>query len=304
MHDARGVGNLRFAPHKGVQAIYHLRLKIFIVLSLILTGCSGNEPGASIPPRTENILIAGVAGRSATLNFDIPGGELVLKGLAASQNSVSGTVEYNSEALKPLIEENTKTYQLSQKPKDQKLPGLLINKWNLQVGKESPLEVNAQIGNGNFNFAVGDLKLSKLTAKIGNGDTAVTFDQPSSELSLIDLNVNNGKINLSGLPNAAPESFNLKVGSGEIKLDLTGGQLRRSLAGSLGIGNGNVVLSVPAGVGVRLECTITTGNCNAPGFKRVANSNYFENEFFAKGGTTTIVIRVGVSNGNLEVTTK
>lgn len=276
---------------------------ILLLLSFLLVACGNNEAGASIPPRTENINIGGVGGRSANINFDIPSGELTLKGLAASQSSVVGTLEYNSEALKPVIEENSNNYQLSQKPKDQKLPSPLLNKWNVQIGKESPLGVNVQLGNGNFNFAVGDIKLAKLTAKTGNGDLSITFDQAITDLGLIDLNVNNGKITLNNLPNAAPENFNVKVGSGSISLDFTGNALRRSIVGSVGIGSGNVNLILPTGVGARIECTVTTGNCNLAGFKRVGNTNYFENEFFVKGGNT-ITLRVGVSNGNLESITR
>jgi N-terminal domain of toast_rack, DUF2154 len=275
----------------------------FILLLFVLVACSSQEAGASIPPRTENISIAGVAERPAIINLDAPSGEVTVKGIAANPSLVSGTIEYNSEALKPTTEETDKGVSLSQKLKDQKLPNPLINKWNLQIGKPNPLELNFTLGNGNLNFTAGDLKLTKLIAKINNGDLNVNFDKLIDSPNNLDLNVTNGKIILKGILKSAPDIFTLKSGKGEINLDLAGDELRRSLAGSIGIGEGKVILTLPAGVGARIECTITTGSCSPPGFKRVGNTNYFENEAFAKGGKT-ITLRIGISNGSLEVTIK
>jgi hypothetical protein len=186
------------------------------------------------------------------LEINMGAGELIIS--KTSGKLLTGTIEYNFDALKPSLTRMENEILISQtEDVSASLPiGKLVNKWDLQIGDvATDLTLNAGAYHG-----VCDLTGIPLTSLIIN-DGASNNDIVFKKLNPVDmeqLSYTTGASNVSmkGLANANFSFMSFTGGAGSYLLDF-GGSLNRDAVVEVDLGVGSMTIIIPDGISANIR---------------------------------------------------
>ncbi len=147
--------------------------------------------------------------------------------------------------------------------------------WDILLNNEVTMDLTVKMGAGVGNYYLGDLNLKNLEIALGAGDY------------FVDLRNSN-----------VPQMI-FKAGAGEANIDLSG-ERTNSLDAEFTCGFGELKLTLPRNVGVRVKISGLIGDIDSPGFIR--HDNEYTNDLFRKSDVNIdIKITAGMGEIDLEM---
>jgi hypothetical protein len=96
-------------------------------------------------------------------------------------------------------------------------------KLRLEVPRGTPIELEGELGLGDYQIELGGLSLANVDLELGVGQHSVAFSEPTAApLRLLRLHSGMGELTVIGAGNASPEQISVEQGMGELELDLRG----------------------------------------------------------------------------------
>lgn len=124
------------------------------------------------------------------------------------------------------------------------------NSIDLGLGAQVPADIRLDLGAGRHRASLGGLRLAGLRIDGGSGDLDIDFATPLLESpATMSVAGGTGRVALRGLGNASPGTLAVHGGSGPVTIDL-GGAWTRDAAITIDAPLGDVLVEVPAGLGV------------------------------------------------------
>ena len=171
----------------------------------------------------------------------------------------------------------------------------LQNAWDVELAREVPLDLTADIGSGEARLDLTGLSLTGLTVTSGSADVALSFGaQNPQPLGTLRLTSGTGKLAASGLGNANFDQLSVLGGAGSVDLDFSGA-FQRSAVADVKTGAGKVTVRVPGGLGVRVTVagTPVTG-VDTLGFEEQGDNVYVNAAYGVALLTLSVKITTGV----------
>jgi uncharacterized protein DUF2154 len=154
------------------------------------------------------------------LNLRIGAGELRVSGGASKK--VEADLAYNSDRLKPTIEQHTSgsrsEIEIAQPESRGFAFGNTVSEWDVRLHDEAPLEVNAKLGAGEAHLDLGSLNLRGVSMDIGVGEVSVDLRGTPKTSYAVNVNGGVGEARIT-LPKNVGISAAAKGGIGEIHVD-------------------------------------------------------------------------------------
>jgi len=154
------------------------------------------------------------------LNLRIGAGELRVSGGASKK--VEADLAYNSDRLKPTIEQHTSgsrsEIEIAQPESRGFAFGNTVSEWDVRLHDEAPLEVNAKLGAGEAHLVLGSLNLRGVSMDIGVGEVSVDLRGTPKTSYAVNVNGGVGEARIT-LPKSVGISAAAKGGIGEIHVD-------------------------------------------------------------------------------------
>lgn len=123
----------------------------------------------------------------------------------------------------------------------------------LDLSRAAPLRLQLDVGAAQGDFDLSGLQIDELTLQTGATETRVRFDKPNPRrMRSLRVDMGAASVEIGGLANANAEHIDVNVGVGHIALDFAG-EWRGDVAMTVNSALGNVRITVPNAVGVRVE---------------------------------------------------
>jgi hypothetical protein len=274
-------------------------ISAILVLALASLACGFSidlpERQSAGPDIEESITVAVPGSDDTRLTISFGAGKLTLS--PGAENLVDGTAIYNVEDLKPRIQKDGSSIEISQGD-FKSLPPLndMKNEWDLKLG-DTPLDLTVQAGAYDGDLELGGLALKSLTVKDGASNVDLSFDQPNqTEMSILRYETGASEVKLTGLANANFATLAFSGGAGNYTLDFSG-ELQRDAVVTVGSGLGNMTLIVPEEVGAIVTVEGTAVNITH-------DSGWTQNgqKYSQSGSGPTLTLVVKMAAGNLVIT--
>jgi hypothetical protein len=271
-------------------------ITITLLASTLACGVTINVPSAQTgPTRTLEI--------SETLPADLGVTELTIEMAAgtlnigpASDDKLSGRVDYNVSEWIPTITRDPNSLRLSQlhdKSFGNFTGNDVINDWDLKIGNEVPLDLTVNAGAYKGRLDLSGLKLRRLEINDGASDSDVKFNLPNPEtMEKLVYRTGASKVNLYGLANANFTSMSFDGGAGDYLLDFSG-TLNQDASVIVHTGVSSLTIIIPAGMHAVITNNGAISNVNPSGTWTVNNKVY---EASGEGHTLTILVELAVGS--------
>jgi predicted membrane protein len=212
--------------------------------------------------------------RKAKVVLDMPAGVLHVK--AESNALAEANIKYDRADWKPLLTRSNQNQVTELRIKQPELKNSRNNEtkentWNINLSKNTPLELQVEFGAGESKVDLRNSKVEKLT--ISGGAGSLNLDLRGSQVKALEIN----------------------TGVGEVVLDLRG-NWNHDLQVEISSGLGEVKLLLPKSTGVRLKRS-GMGSLSAGGLRK--EKNYYRNQALGKNKHT---LSINVSGGLGSVT--
>ena len=274
-------------------------ISAILVLALASLACGFSidlpERQSAGPDIEESITVADPGSDDTRLTISFGAGKLTLS--PGAENLVDGTAIYNVEDLKPSIQKDGSSIEISQGD-FKSLPSLndMKNEWDLKLG-DTPLDLTVQAGAYDGDLQLGGLALKSLTVKDGASNVDLSFDQPNqAEMSILRYETGASEVKLTGLANANFATLAFSGGAGNYSLDFRG-ELQRDagVTGSWALGNRSLI--VP-----REDVAVVTVEGTAVNITH--DSGWTQNgpKYSQSGSGPTLTLVVKMAAGNLVIT--
>jgi len=206
--------------------------------------------------------------RVGTGNLDIRGGASEL---------LEADFTYNISEWKPEVTYSEGRITVRQ-PSVKKLPSSddIEYEWDLRFNDAVPMDLRLEIGAGEGTLDLSSLSVTNLDMKLGAGNV---------EVDLRD--------------NASLERLELDMGAGDLMLDLRGAWEDDVYVNIQG-GVGQINLTLPEDIGVRVDVTKGIGSLEAEGF-RIKDGDYVNDAYGELDVTLNVVLQAGVGQVTLEL---
>jgi hypothetical protein len=140
-----------------------------VVAMAALAGGCGFGPTATGDTRNETVSFDLGGAKSARVELRMGSGELAVA--SGTRKLMEGKFSYNVEAWKPAVDYNAATGDLKiLQPGSTGSFGNTINKWDVTLNGELPVDIIANIGAGEANLELGKMNLSRVELNIGAGE--------------------------------------------------------------------------------------------------------------------------------------
>lgn len=274
-------------------------ISAILVLALASLACGFSidlpERQSAGPDIEESITVADPGSDDTRLTISFGAGKLTLS--PGAENLVDGTAIYNVEDLKPSIQKDGSSIEISQGD-FKSLPSLndMKNEWDLKLG-DTPLDLTVQAGAYDGDLQLGGLALKSLTVKDGASNVDLSFDQPNqAEMSILRYETGASEVKLTGLANANFATLAFSGGAGNYTLDFSG-ELQRDAVVTVSSGLGNMTLIVPEEVDAVVTVEGTALNITH-------DSGWTQNgqKYSQSGSGPTLTLVVKMAAGNLVIT--
>jgi hypothetical protein len=281
-------------------------MNVKIILAILVLALASLACGFSIdlparqqagPEVEEEITVADPASDETRLTLSFGAGKLTLSPGAPQGNLVDGTVIYNVDDLKPQIQKNGSSIEISQGD-FHSLPPFddMKNEWDLKLS-DTPLDLTVQAGAYDGTLELGGLALKSLTVKDGAANVDLSFTEPNqTEMSLLRYQTGASDVKLTGLGNANFSTFTFSGGAGNYTLDFSG-ELQRDAVVTIEAGFGNLTLVIPEDVETTVTVEGAAVNINHDSGWSQNGQKYTQN-----GSGPTLTILVKMAAGNLAIT--
>jgi hypothetical protein len=189
---------------------------VWLPAALLLTSCSIGT-GPTVHDRHAIELDKSEVTR---LNLRIGAGELRVSGGASRK--VEADLAYNSDRLKPVVEQRTSgsrsEIEIAQPESRGFSFGNTVSEWDVRLNNEAPLDLAAKLGAGEAHLDLAGLNLRGVNVDIGVGEVNVDLrGTPKSSYSVrINGGVGEAKVTL---PKTVGISASAQGGIGEIHVD-------------------------------------------------------------------------------------
>ena len=255
-------------------------LASLLVVGLLLfatTGCDSGARVGDLQTKSESIEL----GDAETVDVEIKMGAGELDVSGGADELLEATYTYNVDELEP--EATYSEGKLIVQHADVK-GGIRTffdlddyrNEWDLRFNEDVPMEMNIDLGAGRSNLTLGSLALTGLDINAGAGDVDVDLSG-SQSLTRLDYD----------------------MGAGRVTLDLTG-NWQQDMDASIDGGVGELTLSLPRDVGVRVEVDTGIGSVVTSGLTK--DGDTYTNDAYGESDVTlNIEIDAGVGKINLDV---
>ena len=274
-------------------------ISAILVLALASLACGFSidlpERQSAGPDIEESITVADPGSDDTRLTISFGAGKLTLS--PGAENLVDGTAIYNVEDLKPSIQKDGSSIEISQGD-FKSLPSLndMKNEWDLKLG-DTPLDLTVQAGAYDGDLQLGGLALKSLTVKDGASNVDLSFDQPNqAEMSILRYETGASEVKLTGLANANFATLAFSGGAGNYTLDFSG-ELQRDAVVTVSSGLGNMTLIVPEEVDAVVTVEGTALNITHDSGWTQNGQKYSQSR---SGPTLTLVVKMAA--GNLVIT--
>jgi hypothetical protein len=249
------------------------------------------------PEVEESIAIEDPNSDETRLTLSFGAGKLTISPDPEAKNLVEGTVLYNVEDLKPVIQESGKSIEIRQGNfKSVPIFEDMKNEWDLKLS-DTPLDLVVEAGAYEGNVELGGLALKSLTVQDGASHVDISFSEPNqTEMSILRYQTGASDVKLTGLANANFSTLTFSGGAGNYTLDFSG-KLQRDGVVTVESGLGNLSLIVPEDVDAVVTVEGTAVNINH-------GSGWSQNgqEYRQDGSGATLTIVVKMAAGNLVIT--
>ena len=250
--------------------------------------------------QTTNINVpAPAAGAVANVTLEVGAATLDLAG--GSSKLIEGTIQTNVAEWKPTVTISGTRVTIAQGKSDVLLPDSTntLNKWNLQLGKTSPISLTVNAGAYKGTLNLGGVPLRGLKIEQGAATSDINFATANPEV-MRELLVDAGASALSftGLANANFEKLTIKGGVSNYTLDFSG-KLQRNATAKLQIGAATLTLIVPEGTNAKVVLSGGPRTVNAEGTWKKDGDNY---SLTGVGPVLSLDVEMGV--GSLQLKNK
>jgi hypothetical protein len=135
----------------------------------------------------------------------------------------------------------------------------------LQLATTTPMRLALDVGAAEGDYDLSGLRLEELSMQTGATDTRMRFDAPNPvRMHSMRLQIGAAAVQITGLGNANAERIDVNLGVGQATLEF-GGEWRGDADMSVNSALGEVILRVPADVGIRVESSTFLHSFDAPG---------------------------------------
>lgn len=252
-------------------------LPILIVMLLLATACAGGVRVGDLQTKSQTVELNDAD--SVNVQIQMGAGQLDVSGGASEL--LEASFIYNVKELNPQATYNGGRLEVKDSDVKEGIRSLFDldeyrNEWDLRLNEDVPMEMNIDLGAGRSNLALGALALTSLNINGGAGE--VDLDLSSSRsLSRLDFD----------------------MGAGEVTIDLTG-EWGKDLDARLTGGLGEITLSLPSNVGVRVNVQTGIGGVDASGLTK--DGNTYTNDAYGVSDVTLLIdVEGGVGQIHLEV---
>jgi len=273
---------------------------VFLILALASMACSFSVdvPSAKETGPTQTFTVnepkpAEDAKSNVVLNMGA--GELNLTGGAAGL--VEGTIEYNIDEWKPLIEKHDNYFRLYQENIESlSFKTDIKNQWNLKLSSDVPLDLEINAGAYEGDLDLSGLRLQSLTVADGASKVEVRFSTPNPErMSRLSYRTGASDVTLEGLANANFQEMEFESGAGDYTLDFSG-ELKQDAAVVIRSGVSQVTVIIPAGMRAQVDSEGALNDIDLDGDWTTQGDRYQ-----AEGTGPLLTIRVDMGVGRLNL---
>jgi len=299
---------------------FSLLCGLSVFLAVLLPGCGCIEVGEL---QVESRSVEPAGAESADLEFDMASGNMEISG--GTDNLLDAEFRYNVEDWRPEVgyevRENTGRLTIRQ-PEVQGVAGgnRIRNEWDLRLNQEMPINLSADLENGNSELSLGSSLLKTLAFNNDNGNTQAELTGNQSLLEQVNMMHSNGNVllTLSGdypsLSGITIESANGNIQSeltgnysslDNVKIELNNGNILADLTGNwtqdcnieILVNTGEITLQLPENTGVHVEA-VTPVAIEAAGFRQEGDA-YFNDAY--EESEVTLNIRASSSIGSIKL---
>jgi len=273
---------------------------VILILALASMACSFSVdvPSAKETGPTQTFTVnepkpAEDAKSNVVLNMGA--GELNLTGGAAGL--VEGTIEYNIDEWKPLIEKHDNYFRLYQENIESlSFKTDITNQWNLKLSSDVPLDLEINAGAYEGDLDLSGLRLQSLTVADGASKVEVRFSTPNPErMSRLSYRTGASDVTLEGLANANFQEMEFESGAGDYTLDFSG-ELKQDSAVVIRSGVSQVTVIIPAGMRAQVDSEGALNDIDLDGDWTTQGDRYQ-----AEGTGPLLTIRVDMGVGRLNL---
>lgn len=278
---------------------------LIAILALVTLSCSVtvNLPVTNLkvgPTEVDDIEVSRQDTSETTeLVLSFGAGELALTP-ASIENLVEGRATYNVKEFKPEI--ITSGSRVEIKTGDLEINGIpdfggdYINKWDLNLAEEVPMDLKINAGAYKSDLELGGLTLENLQITDGAADVRLRFSrQNQTSMDTLRYETGASSVELYGLANANFENMIFKGGAGSYTLEFSG-DLRQEATIDVDAGVSNVVVIVPSNVNARIFFDGGLTNIDVSGDWEKSGNDYYQD---ASGPRLTFNVNMGA--GKLEI---
>jgi uncharacterized lipoprotein YbaY len=285
-----------------VQVRGHIMMKrirnvvpILLMVGL-LAACASTSMSNSGPTQTEQVRVAlpGDTAQEQAVDLKVNAGELDLT--PGSEGLLQGTIEYNLDKLKPVI--NTSGNRTEVRNGDMTPTANAKNSWKMRIGQGVPLNLDVTTGAATATADLGGLTLRSLKWTQGAGEQTIQFSKPNQgPLNMFMLEHDAGKASIRGLSNAQIVSAVLKAVAGELTIYADGALTTDS---SITIDSTTAGVTIySAGAPVRVTAQQEVGSLDAGSWARVNGA--YESPEWAKATGPKMTIDITSSTGQISL---
>jgi hypothetical protein len=189
--------------------------------SLALLFYGGLASGGDLRTYELNTPLSGA--KSANVEIDFGMGQLSVDGSAGSEDLATGDLQYYSNGNAPNVnfDMDGDRADLDVSANDGFHFGFFgagqSLHWNVHLNPTVPTSLRADLGTGDSTLDLGNMNLTDLLVNGGTGNVAVTFPQPSGEMSAsIDGGVGNLELHI---PDGMEARISVDTGIGNVNVD-------------------------------------------------------------------------------------
>ncbi len=207
-------------------------------------------------------------------------GELTLSP-ARSGTLYSMDLTWDERAFQPVNEFDGRQLEIgtrsAERGRNLNLDGDRLGELKVMLAQGVPMDLRLDFGAGRAVVDLGGLELRDLDLKTGASESTLDVSRPNpGSLRQAHLDIGAAQFTAHNLGNLNLERLEVNAGVGDIKLDFAG-SLKHDVVVDIDMGLGSLELTIPEGVGVRVERSSFLTTFDAEGFDRRDGVYYSSN---------------------------
>ncbi len=159
--------------------------------------------------------------------------------------------QFNTESLKPEVTMKRDKLQI-QNGRLQLGAGKPVNRWNVKLSDQIPLEMNLTAEASDVNMKLGDMSIPEMDAALKASAFRLDFDRPNRmEMERLKLDIKAGSADLYGMGNSRSKRLDIDADASKLYIDLSG-QNETDSTLKIGANASAIKLKLPENAGVSI----------------------------------------------------